>query len=163
MQEHPGDCNLSSRGADRPKGDKMWECVHLTPARSDSDGEDLAGYAGAGLYDSVLLQPPRRTEVDDSEESLVWDRAFRDRLLGAVGQLGVAIEQALGSPQDIEGAVAKAESRCAIGAAHANRPATARATGASSTAALQMTNEQDTTPMPSAAEPFHLAPRCGVR
>ncbi len=26
--------------------------------RSDSNGEDLAGYAGAGLYESVLLQPP---------------------------------------------------------------------------------------------------------
>ena len=77
--------------------------------RSDSNGEDLAGYAGAGLYDSVLLSPPRRTEVDYSQEPLVWDQAFRDGLLGAVGRLGLAIEQALGSPQDIEGAVAKAE------------------------------------------------------
>lgn len=77
--------------------------------RSDSNGEDLAGYAGAGLYDSVLLKAPRRAEVDYAEEPLVWDQAFRDELIAAVGRLGQAIEQALGSPQDIEGAVAKGE------------------------------------------------------
>ncbi len=77
--------------------------------RSDSNGEDLAGYAGAGLYDSVLLKAPRRAELDYSEEALVWDPGFRDGLLAAVGKLGVAIEEALGAPQDIEGAVAKGD------------------------------------------------------
>jgi len=77
--------------------------------RSDSNGEDLAGYAGAGLYDSVLLKSPRRAEVDYSEEPLVWDSGFREGLLAAVGKLGGAIEQAFGSPQDIEGAVSKGD------------------------------------------------------
>ena len=34
--------------------------------RSDSNGEDLGGYAGAGLYDSVLLTPPRPCLLDYS-------------------------------------------------------------------------------------------------
>lgn len=77
--------------------------------RSDSNGEDLAGYAGAGLYDSILLQEPRRADLDYSQEPLVWDRSFREQLLTAIANVGIVIEQILGSPQDIEGAVAKGE------------------------------------------------------
>jgi alpha-glucan,water dikinase len=77
--------------------------------RSDSNGEDLAGYAGAGLYDSVLLNPPREAQLDYSEEPLIWDEGFRRGLLLAIGRIGLAIEKALGSPQDVEGAVAKGE------------------------------------------------------
>lgn len=74
--------------------------------RSDSNGEDLAGYAGAGLYDSILLQEPRSLLLDYSAEPLLWDEPFRQGLLTAVGRVGLAVEQARGSPQDIEGAVA---------------------------------------------------------
>jgi len=74
--------------------------------RSDSNGEDLAGYAGAGLYDSVLLPPPRQTRLDYSEERLVWDEDFRTNLLASIARLGLAVESALGAAQDIEGAVA---------------------------------------------------------
>jgi alpha-glucan,water dikinase len=77
--------------------------------RSDSNGEDLAGYAGAGLYDSVLLNPPRHVELDYSEEPLIWDESFRNGLLSAIATMGLSIEQTLGSPQDIEGAVSKGE------------------------------------------------------
>ncbi|HTL16480.1 MAG TPA: PEP/pyruvate-binding domain-containing protein, partial [Patescibacteria group bacterium] len=77
--------------------------------RSDSNGEDLAGYAGAGLYDSILLDPPRQVEADYSEERLIWDSEFRESLLASIARIGVAIENSLGSPQDIEGAVAKGE------------------------------------------------------
>jgi alpha-glucan, water dikinase len=77
--------------------------------RSDSNGEDLAGYAGAGLYDSVLLKPPRRTELDYSDEPLIWDEGFRNGLLAAIAKMGLSIEEALSSPQDIEGAVSKGE------------------------------------------------------
>ncbi len=75
--------------------------------RSDSNGEDLAGYAGAGLYDSVLLNPPHQTLLDYSEEPLVWDEPFRNEMLNSIAKLGVAVETALNSPQDIEGAVAE--------------------------------------------------------
>ena len=74
--------------------------------RSDSNGEDLAGYAGAGLYDSVLLPPPRQARLDYSEEPLVWDEDFRNRLFESIARLGAAVELALESPQDIEGVVA---------------------------------------------------------
>lgn len=72
--------------------------------RSDSNGEDLVDYAGAGLYESIMLEPPRRVSLDYSGEPLVWDRGFRDRLLRGITEVGIAVEKALGSPQDIEGA-----------------------------------------------------------
>jgi len=73
--------------------------------RSDSNGEDLAGYAGAGLYDSVLLRAPRQVTVDYTQEPLVWDEGFRHNLLTSVARLGLEVERLSGTPQDIEGAV----------------------------------------------------------
>jgi len=72
--------------------------------RSDSNGEDLAGYAGAGLYDSFMLPEPRKVILDYTEESLLWDRDFRERFMSDVGEIGRLIEEAFGEPQDIEGA-----------------------------------------------------------
>ncbi|UCG11122.1 MAG: hypothetical protein JSU72_11200 [Deltaproteobacteria bacterium] len=77
--------------------------------RSDSSGEDLAGYAGAGLYDSVMLEPPQRVFLDYAEESLVWREDFRSSLLGDIARIGTIIEEAIGSPQDIEGACTKGQ------------------------------------------------------
>jgi len=73
--------------------------------RSDSNGEDLAGYAGAGLYDSVLLEEPRRAVADYSGEPLVWDAAFQRELLAGIARLGAEVERACGTAQDIEGAI----------------------------------------------------------
>src|SRR5262249_4899923 len=75
--------------------------------RSDSNGEDLADYAGAGLYESVLLDEPRRVEADYAQEPLVWDEEFRRGLLGAMTRIGSEVERLCGAPQDIEGAVTK--------------------------------------------------------
>jgi alpha-glucan,water dikinase len=72
--------------------------------RSDSNAEDLAGYAGAGLYDSVLLSAPQERTLDYTGDALVWDEQFRGELLSTITRLGVAVEQAFGAPQDIEGA-----------------------------------------------------------
>jgi alpha-glucan, water dikinase len=77
--------------------------------RSDSNGEDLAGYAGAGLYDSVLLDEPRSVALDYTQEPLVWDEAFRHGLLTAIARIGLEVERACGSPQDIEGAVTQGQ------------------------------------------------------
>jgi alpha-glucan,water dikinase len=74
--------------------------------RSDSNGEDLAGYAGAGLYDSVLLQPPRQVDLDYSQAPLVWDEPFRHKLLATLARIGMEVERVSGSPQDLEGAIA---------------------------------------------------------
>jgi alpha-glucan,water dikinase len=73
--------------------------------RSDSNGEDLEGFAGAGLYDSVLAEEPERRRLDYSHEPLVHDPAFRTALLQRIARLGLEVERCCGSPQDIEGAV----------------------------------------------------------
>ncbi len=75
--------------------------------RSDSNGEDLADYAGAGLYDSVMSTPPRRTALDYTQDRLMTDESFRDSLLTDVAAIGVEVEKVLGRPQDIEGAYAQ--------------------------------------------------------
>ena len=75
--------------------------------RSDSNGEDLAEYAGAGLYDSVMLEPPRKLALSYIEEPLIWDEDFRRKILTSIANIGVMVEKAAGSPQDIEGAYAK--------------------------------------------------------
>jgi alpha-glucan,water dikinase len=72
--------------------------------RSDSSGEDLAGYAGAGLYDSYLLEPPREVRLDYAGEPLVRDPAFLRNLAAHLTRVGVTIENLFGAPQDIEGA-----------------------------------------------------------
>jgi alpha-glucan,water dikinase len=74
--------------------------------RSDSNGEDLAGFAGAGLYDSYLAEAPLQRLLDYREEKLVWDAGFRNELLRSIARVGLEVEKLLGSAQDIEGAVA---------------------------------------------------------
>mmetsp|Transcript_33167 Transcript_33167/g.53778 ORF Transcript_33167/g.53778 Transcript_33167/m.53778 type:complete len:1581 (+) Transcript_33167:51-4793(+) len=74
--------------------------------RSDSNGEDLAGFAGAGLYDSILMKPARSCKpIDYSGEPLVWDNTFRHKVLRRITDVGVALENALATPQDIEGVI----------------------------------------------------------
>ncbi len=72
--------------------------------RSDSNGEDLAGYAGAGLYDSIMLPPPLKVILDYTEDKLIWDVKFRKDFLVTIATIGTIIENILRYPQDIEGA-----------------------------------------------------------
>jgi len=72
--------------------------------RSDSNGEDLAGFAGAGLYDSFMLPQPVKVNLNYAEEALVWDEDFRNKFLLNIAGIGTSVEKALGGPQDIEGA-----------------------------------------------------------
>jgi len=73
--------------------------------RSDSNGEDLEGYAGAGLYESVPMHATAAHHADYASDALIWDRNVQHETLSAVARAGVAIERALASPQDIEGCV----------------------------------------------------------
>ncbi|XAR65093.1 Alpha-glucan, water dikinase [Bertholletia excelsa] len=73
--------------------------------RSDSNGEDLEGYAGAGLYDSVPMDEEERVVLDYSTDPLIVDASFRQSILASVARAGSAIEELYGSPQDIEGVV----------------------------------------------------------
>ncbi|XP_043699404.1 alpha-glucan water dikinase, chloroplastic-like isoform X2 [Telopea speciosissima] len=73
--------------------------------RSDSNGEDLEGYAGAGLYDSVPMDDEEKVVVDYSLDPLIIDDNFRQSILSSIARTGSAIEELYGSPQDIEGVV----------------------------------------------------------
>ena len=74
--------------------------------RSDSNGEDLEGYAGAGLYESVTTEVETVTHVDYSKDEMVWnDRGTADQIMSKITEAGIAIEKALGCAQDIEGCV----------------------------------------------------------
>ena len=78
--------------------------------RSDSNGEDLEGYAGAGLYESVPMDKEQTLHADYSSDPLVWDATFQNDLLTKIAQAGIAIEAALdGVAQDIEGVVKDGE------------------------------------------------------
>lgn len=74
--------------------------------RSDSNGEDLEGFAGAGLYDSVTVKECEHRSIDYAEEPLFFDVQFRSQLLLKLFQIGRQIEKNFsGQAQDIEGAV----------------------------------------------------------
>jgi len=77
--------------------------------RSDSNGEDLAGFAGAGLYDSFVLPRPRKLPLDYTEELLFWSEPFRRNLLVNIALIGTMVERLLGAPQDIEGACCRGQ------------------------------------------------------
>ncbi len=77
--------------------------------RSDSNGEDLAGYAGAGLYDSFMLPQPRSVSPDYARDNLVWDESFRKDLLTAIADIGRIVEDVMKFPQDIEGAYSRGQ------------------------------------------------------
>jgi len=48
--------------------------------RSDSNGEDLEGYAGAGLYESLTMDPSELQRVDYNEDPITADPAFRKKV-----------------------------------------------------------------------------------
>eukprot|EP01025_Chloroclados_australasicus_P029395 TRINITY_DN2937_c0_g1_i17.p3 TRINITY_DN2937_c0_g1~~TRINITY_DN2937_c0_g1_i17.p3 ORF type:complete len:161 (-),score=18.39 TRINITY_DN2937_c0_g1_i17:329-751(-) len=73
--------------------------------RSDSNGEDLPGYAGAGLYESITMDPTQLEKVDFSADRLNTDAEYRRDLLSRICKVGNAIHEALGSAQDVEGVV----------------------------------------------------------
>lgn len=73
-------------------------------ARSDTNGEDLEAFAGAGLYDSVPVVPLDEVLLDAANQPLFWDHALRGQLIDSIVDAGQAIEAAFdGVPQDVEG------------------------------------------------------------
>ena len=61
--------------------------------------------AGAGLYESITMDPTELATVDYSSDPLTADPLFRQQLLSRVAASGWALEVALGSAQDVEGVV----------------------------------------------------------
>ena len=77
--------------------------------RSDSNGEDLTNFAGAGLYDSFLLPKPVKAHPDYTADALLWDERFRREFMLTIASIGTAVEKAMGYPQDIEGVYSKSK------------------------------------------------------
>ncbi|KAJ9563988.1 hypothetical protein OSB04_009148 [Centaurea solstitialis] len=73
--------------------------------RSDSNGEDLEGYAGAGLYDSVPMDEEEKVVLDYTSDPLLIDANFQKSVLSSIARAGDSIEKLYGTPQDIEGVV----------------------------------------------------------
>lgn len=73
-------------------------------ARSDANGEDLEEFAGAGLYDSIPLEPLTELAVDYAANRLIKEDEFRAQLLSRLVDVGSSIEAAFdGKSQDVEG------------------------------------------------------------
>ena len=71
--------------------------------RSDSNTEDLEGFSGAGLFDSVPMIENKEVEMSYSEDKLFKDKSFVDNLINKIGYIGIGIEKMYGFEQDIEG------------------------------------------------------------
>jgi len=54
-----------------------------------------------------MPEPPVEARLDYTKELLIKDKDFRNEFMVSVAKIGVIIEEALGFPQDIEGAYCK--------------------------------------------------------
>ncbi|OMJ90459.1 hypothetical protein SteCoe_7158 [Stentor coeruleus] len=74
--------------------------------RSDSNSEDLPGFAGAGLFDSFIMDKTRECRARYAEDQIVVNCGYRNWLFGKLKELGIAVERVFGGVyQDIEGVV----------------------------------------------------------
>jgi alpha-glucan,water dikinase len=73
--------------------------------RSDSNSEDLPGFAGAGLFDSYTMHKEDQFRISYNQERLIVNEQFRQQFMLKIGAIGHHIEQLYDDePQDIEGA-----------------------------------------------------------
>eukprot|EP00914_Ancora_sagittata_P006356 GHVO01012899.1.p1 GENE.GHVO01012899.1~~GHVO01012899.1.p1 ORF type:complete len:203 (-),score=34.37 GHVO01012899.1:113-643(-) len=74
--------------------------------RSDSNGEDLEGFAGAGLFESVTTRSPEVIRVRYRNLRIITDHVYRDELFAKIGNLAFTVADKFdGVPMDIEGVV----------------------------------------------------------
>jgi len=71
--------------------------------RSDSNTEDLEGFSGAGLFDSVPMVNDNEVEMAYHNDKLFTDRGFVDNAIKKIAGLGIGVEKLYGFAQDIEG------------------------------------------------------------
>ena len=77
--------------------------------RSDSNTEDLEGFSGAGLFDSVPMVKDLEVDMIYNNDKIFKDKKFVENLIKKIGQLGMGVEKMYGIPQDIEGVFYKGE------------------------------------------------------
>lgn len=74
--------------------------------RSDSNSEDLIGFAGAGLFDSFIMQEPKSSVPRYASDEIVKNLAYREFILKLLKDVGQVVEDVFcGVPQDIEGVI----------------------------------------------------------
>ena len=74
--------------------------------RSDSNSEDLPGFAGAGLFDSFTMNKPRALVPKYSKEEIVMNPGFRSFVIAQLREVGILVEEVYsGIAQDIEGCI----------------------------------------------------------
>jgi len=61
--------------------------------RSDSNSEDLPGFAGAGLFDSYPLMGTQEFRIRYNSEKLINDKQFRENFMNNIGKIGMIIEK----------------------------------------------------------------------
>ena len=71
--------------------------------RSDSNMEDLEGFSGAGLFDSVPMVKDKKVEMTYYNDRIFKDRRFVDNMIKKISKLGIEVEKMFDEPQDIEG------------------------------------------------------------
>ena len=72
--------------------------------RSDSNTEDLEGFAGAGLFDSIPMVEYEEVNMEYGINKIFCDGNWRGEMTKNIGNLGLEIEKIFdGVPQDIEG------------------------------------------------------------
>lgn len=62
--------------------------------RSDSNSEDLPGFAGAGLFDSYAMEDETVRRISYSDDLIFNDQVYREQFMVKVGKIGELIEQA---------------------------------------------------------------------
>ena len=78
--------------------------------RSDSNTEDLEGFAGAGLFDSIPIVEYEEIKMEYGINKIFNDDNWRMSLMKGIGELGLEIEKIFGGePQDIEGVYSNKE------------------------------------------------------
>jgi alpha-glucan,water dikinase len=75
--------------------------------RSDSNTEDLQGFAGAGLFDSIILSENKALHNEYSKSELFNNEKFKSDLISNITKLSLEVEKIYNYPQDIEGCFAK--------------------------------------------------------
>jgi alpha-glucan,water dikinase len=73
--------------------------------RSDSNTEDLEGFAGAGLFDSIPISEHQEVHMSYSMNEIFSDDKFVASMMNKISQLGVEVENIYNYPQDIEGVI----------------------------------------------------------
>lgn len=71
--------------------------------RSDSNTEDLEGFSGAGLFDSVPMVSDSEVEMGYYNDRMFTDDKFVDNAVNKIASLGIGVENLYNYPQDIEG------------------------------------------------------------